>query len=195
MSSVSPLAARAALRAHLQRHFPGRVIDELPGADGPIEERVPGFRVFRIQPAGPGEWWVYVTSGCWAATQEDGHGTEFFLAAPRDDRLNRESLTVNAYYHCGPDHQRLDVGHTVPIGRPWLDDSRCDHYLISLPYPYGPDFEVCAWDETAHARLLWLLPITEAEKDHRREHGLEALESLFDERAIDPVDPQRPSVV
>ncbi|MFJ8035988.1 suppressor of fused domain protein [Streptomyces sp. NPDC096032] len=79
-------------------------------------------------------------------------------------------------------------------GRGWMTP-RCDHYLISLPYPYGPDFEVCAWDETAHARILWLLPITKAEKDYRREQGLEELESLFDERAINPVDPQRPSVV
>jgi hypothetical protein len=187
--------ARAALRAHLQHHFPGQIIDELPGVEGPIEDRVPGFRVFRIHPAHPGDWWVYVTSGCWAATQEYGHGAEFFLAAPRDDWQNLESVTVNAYYHCGPAHQRLDVGHTVPIGSPWLDDSACDHYLISLPYPYEPDFEVCKWDGDAHARILWLLPITKAEKDFRREEGLEALESLFDERGIDPVDPQRTSVV
>ncbi|MFD8376797.1 suppressor of fused domain protein [Streptomyces sp. NPDC059688] len=195
MSVDAALAARAAMREHLRRQFPGRVIDELPGVEGPIEERVPGFRVFRVRPNRPGGWWVYVTSGCWAATQQDGHGTEFFLAAPRDEWVNLESVSMNAYYHCGPDHQRLDVGHTVPIGRPWLDDSRCDHYLISLPYPYGPDFEVCAWDETAHAQILWLLPITKAEKDYRREQGLEELENLFDERAINPVDPQRPSVV
>ncbi|WP_432171771.1 suppressor of fused domain protein [Streptomyces sp. 1222.5] len=195
MSVDAALAARAALREHLRRHFPGQVIDELPGVEGPIEERVPDFRVFRVHPNRPGGWWVYVTSGCWAATQQDGHGTEFFLAAPRDEWVNLESVSMNAYYHCGPSHQSLDVGHTVPIGRPWLDDSRCDHYLISLPYPYGPDFEVCAWDGTAHARILWLLPITKAEKDCRREQGLEELESLFDERAINPVDPQRPSVV
>lgn len=162
--------------------------------DGPIEDRVPGFRVFRIHPAYPGDWWLYVTSGCWEATQHDGHGAEFFLAAPRDEWINLESVTVNAYYHCGPVHQRLDVGHTVPIGRPWLDDSDCDHYLVSLPYPFGPDFEVCTWEGGAHARILWLLPITAAEKDFRREKGLEALEVRFDEHAIDPVDPQRASV-
>ncbi|MFE5628897.1 suppressor of fused domain protein [Streptomyces sp. NPDC056543] len=186
--------ARAALLEHLRRTLPGRVIDEVPGVKGPIEERVPGFRVFRVHPAHPGDWWLYVTSGCWEATQHDGHGTEFFLAAPRDDWTNLESVTVNAYYHCGPEHQRLDVGHTVPIGRPWLDDSDCDHYLVSLPYPFGPDFEVCQWEGGAHARILWLLPITAAEKDYRRERGLEALEVRFDEHAIDPVDPGRASV-
>ncbi|WP_329493238.1 suppressor of fused domain protein [Kitasatospora herbaricolor] len=192
---MSNTAARTALLDHLRRTLPGRVIDEVAGVEGPIEDRVPGFRIFRIRPAHPGGSWLYVTSGCWESTQHDGHGTEFFLAAPRDEWVNLESVTVNAYYHCGPVHLRLDVGHTVPIGRPRLDDSDCDHYLVSLPYPFGPEFEVCTWDGGAHARILWLLPITRAEKDFRREGGLEALESLFDEQAIDPVDPQRASVV
>ncbi|WP_327187378.1 suppressor of fused domain protein [Streptomyces sp. NBC_01334] len=180
---------------HLRKTLPGRVIDEVPGVDGPIEDRAPGFRVFRVHPAHPGDWWLYVTSGCWESTQRDGHGAEFIRAAPRDEWLNLESVTMNAYYHCGPAHQRLDVGHTVPIGRPWLDDSNCDHYLVSLPYPFGPEFEICEWGDGAHARILWLLPITKAEKDFRREAGLEALESRFEDLEIDPVDPRRASVV
>ncbi|QKW25945.1 hypothetical protein HUT11_07335 [Streptomyces seoulensis] len=32
-----------------------------------------------------GDWWLYVTSGCWEVTRHDGHGSEFFLAAPGDD--------------------------------------------------------------------------------------------------------------
>src|SRR5919106_2061901 len=80
------------------------------------------------------------------------------------------------------------------IGAPWLDDSACDHLLVSVPYPYGPDLEVCAW-QRGHARLLWLLPITEAERDYRATNGLEALEARFDEHAIEFWDPRRPSVV
>ena len=189
------VAARTALLDHLRDRFPGQVIDELPGVAGPIERHVKDFLIFRIQPLRPGCWWLYVSSGCWAATQEDGHGLEFVLTAPADDWVNLESVTMNAFFHCGPVTDRLDVGHTVPIGRPWLGDSRCDHYLVSLPYPFGPEFEVCTWGEGAHARILWLLPITEAEKDFRREQGLEALECLFDEHAIDPVDTKRASVV
>ncbi len=66
---------------------------------------------------------------------------------------------------------------------------------MSLPYPFGPEFEVCTWEGGSHARILWLLPITEAEKDFRRERGLEALEVRFEDHAIDPVDPKRASVV
>jgi len=192
---VPDLAARAALLEHLRSLFPSQLIDEVPGVEGPIESRVPGFRVLRIHPAGSGGWWLYVTSGCWAATQEHGHGLEFVLVAPRDDWQNLESVTMNAYYHCGPVRQRLDVGHTVPIGRPWLDDSDCGYYLVSLPYPFGPEFEICQWGGGAHARILWLLPITAAEKDFRRTDGLEALECPFEEHAIDPADPGRASVV
>ena len=88
----------------------------------------------------------------------------------------------------------MDVGHTVPIGEPWLEDSLCDHFLVSVPYPYGPDVEMCRWDG-GHARLLWLLPITEAERDFRSEHGLEALEARLDRAAINFADPLRGSIV
>ena len=40
-----------------------------------------------------------------------------------------------------------------------------------------------------------VLPITKAEKDFRRTNGLEALESLLEEHAINPVDPGRAAVV
>nr|WP_095878512.1 suppressor of fused domain protein [Streptomyces sp. TLI_235] len=45
-----------------------------------------------------------------------------------------------------------------------------------------------------HARILWALPVTAAEMAYRREQGHEALEQLFDEHAIVPTDPRRPSV-
>ncbi|MGW3241618.1 suppressor of fused domain protein [Streptomyces sp. NPDC001070] len=46
-----------------------------------------------------------------------------------------------------------------------------------------------------HARLLWLLPVTASEIAFRRKHGTEALEQLFDEAEINPVDPRRPAVL
>jgi hypothetical protein len=73
-----------------------------------------------------------------------------------------------------------------------LDGKR---HLVSLPYPFGPEFEICEWGDGTHARILWLLPITAAEKDFRRTDGLEALECLFEEHAIHPADPGRASVV
>jgi len=41
---------------------------------------------------------------------------------------------------------------------------------------------------------IWLLPITEAERDFKAEHGPEALEQRFDDAAIDYWEPARASV-
>jgi hypothetical protein len=119
---------------------------EAPLPGGPVLKRVPNFTTLAV---GPGErlpaGWTFISLGCWDATEHHGHGLEFFLIAPDYDERHIESLGMNAYYHAGPEYQRLDVGHTVPIGRPWIDGSQCDHYLASLPYPFGPDLEICTW--------------------------------------------------
>lgn len=182
-----------ALREHLERLFPDHEIACLPGISGPITERITDFRIFRVSPGERFPGWIYVSSGCWAATATDGHGLEFALLAPSDEWVHLETITINAYYHAGPPHQRLDVGHTVPIGRPWLDSSPCDHFLVSLPYPLGRDFEICTWEQ-GHARILWLLPISETERDFKAIAGMEALETRLEEAEIDFLDPHRPLV-
>jgi hypothetical protein len=75
-----------------------------------------------------------------------------------------------------------------------LPGSACDYGLISLPYPWGLDLEWCEWVD-GHARLLWLLPITEAERDFKVEHGLEALEDRFHAARLDFTNRYRASVV
>jgi len=100
---------------------------------------------------------------------------------------------MTAYYHAGPPIQHLDLGHTVPIGEPWLPGSSCDHLLVSLPYPFGPDLESCSWDG-GHARLLWMLPITDAEREYKTQNGLDALEERLEQAAVHPTDGGRPSV-
>jgi hypothetical protein len=104
------------------------------------------------------------------------------------------STPANAYYHCGPADQRLDIGHTVPIGEPWLDESACDTWLVEPPYPYGPEFEWCDVPD-GHVRVAWLLPITPVGVRYKQQHGLDALEERFERRAADFADPARPGVV
>jgi Suppressor of fused protein (SUFU) len=99
-----------------------------------------------------------------------------------------------AYYHAGPEQQRLDIGHTVPIGEPWVPGSLCDGALISLPYAYGPDLEVCEWN-SGHVRVLNALPITAAERAFKISHGLEELEQRLEHAGADFANPMRPSVV
>ena len=182
---------------HLEAFFRGHEVRVARPIAVRVGERAPGFAVASIG-SGPRlqQLRTVVSLGCWDATHEGGHGLEFAIVGPEDaDERLAELLALTAFYHCGPPAQRLDHGHTVPIGEAWLPGSACDHLLVSLPYPFGPEFETCAWTN-AHARILWLLPISAAERSHKAEHGLEALEEKFDEGGgMRFWDPLRPSVV
>ena len=155
-----------ALVDHLHRLFPDRRIVVEAAAQRRIYARVPTFHLLVVRPDQPGE----------------------------DSPVHRQAQTMTAWYHAGPPSQRLDHGHTLPIGEPWLPGSQCDHLLVSLPYPWGPQFEVCHWAD-GHIRLLWLLPITRSERDYKITHGLEALERRLEQADINPLDPHRPAVV
>jgi len=89
---------------------------------------------------------------------------------------------------------RLGLGHTLPIGEPWLPGSRCDHLLVCLPYPFGPGLQTSHIGDR-HVEFLWLLPISEAERDLKVSSGLEALESRFEETGLQYWQVDRASVV
>jgi hypothetical protein len=101
-----------------------------------------------------------------------------------------ELLAAVAHYH--RTGHRLDVGHTVNFGRPWLNKSACTYGLVSLPYLDGPTLE---WHTDPGIRFLWLLPITEAEVRFKKQRGLEALEEIFEQHQLSYLDPARMSVV
>ena len=96
-----------------------------------------------------------------------------------------------AWYH---GQYALGLGHTFPIGEPWLPGSRCPFFLVSLPYPFGPELEVCN-SADGQARILWLVPITAVERNFKAREGLEALEQRFDECRLEYWRPNRESVV
>ncbi|WIN00644.1 suppressor of fused domain protein [Actinoplanes oblitus] len=184
-------AARALLE-HFDKLFPAGDATLLPPWPGPISDTVPSLRILCLTPPEGGR--LYATVGLWDVTQREGHGLEFLLHAPAADDVHVETLSMVAHYHAGGGDYTLGLGHTVPIGRPWLPGSQCDHLLVSLPYPWGPDLELCTLP-AGHAQVLWLLPITEAEKIYRHAHDLEALEQRLETAAIHPRDPLRPSAV
>jgi hypothetical protein len=168
-----------AVRQHIQQFFAGHTCVEHQWNDGPATSELPELRIAEFAPGPRTGFWVYTTLG------------EFILIAPARDQCHVELLTMAAWYHS---RERLGLGHTVPIGRPWLPGSSCEHLLVSLPYPFGPELEVCCVrDCTVH--VLWLLPITAAERAFKIREGLEALEQQFDERRLEYWVPDRGSVV
>jgi hypothetical protein len=147
-------------------------------------------RVFEFAPSDKAFCWVYAT--CSMTPRAESTLLELFLLSPSRCQLHVELLTAIAHYH--QTGARLDLGHTVNFGRPWLEGSRCSFGLISLPYLFGPQLEK-ARVAGRDARVLWLLPITSEERAFKIASGLSALEELFEAQHFDYLDPMRRSVV
>jgi hypothetical protein len=65
---------------------------------------------------------------------------------------------------------------------------------VSLPYPFGPELEVCCISDW-NLHVLWVLPITAAEREFKVREGVEALEQRFDACALKYWVPDRASAV
>jgi Suppressor of fused protein (SUFU) len=189
--SLSRSDYAAAMSAHVHSFFGKHVVTKRTFGIGPIVSVAPDFHALEVAPGSKTRLWTYVSVGAGLVGQADAPQVEFVLVAPEASDRHVELLAMTTYYHRT---QRLGLGHTFPLGQPWLPGSSLDHMLVSRLYPFGPDLEIFANGEM-HAQLLWLLPITEAERDFKKMHGLEALESHFDEAAIEYWNPSRRSVV
>ncbi|MGY8769629.1 MAG: suppressor of fused domain protein [Pirellulales bacterium] len=82
----------------------------------------------------------------------------------------------------------------MPIGEPWIEGATCDVFLVSPPYPFDPEFELCNLSDD-HVNFLWLLPITQSEREYCKAHGVEALEVEFEKVGIEFWRPDREAVV
>lgn len=154
---------------------------------GPIQDLPDGYQVGEFFDDTK-QLWIYATLNA----ADDRSGLEFHLIAPNADEHHVQTLSVLAHYGLTTDP--LEVGHTLNLGEGWLADSVCDHLLLSLPYLYGKNLELFNHHEM-NVRCLWVLPITRNERAFKAEHGLEALESKFEEHGIEFADPSRVSVV
>ncbi|MYS21870.1 MULTISPECIES: suppressor of fused domain protein [unclassified Streptomyces] len=185
-------ARLVALERHVRGFWDGHIIEAATWERGPILERVPRFATYRVLPERAGEAWIYVTLGCSLLGPAAG-GTEFFVMSPFADEGHSETLAIVGHYHSFEAH-RLDIGSVIRMGRPWMRDSRMDHLLVSLPYPYGPGLE-WAPPEAGGARFLWLLPIHQSEAEFIRSRTLDEFESLMDARGANVLDPNRDPIV
>lgn len=177
------------LKAHFSRFFGSVEIRELVWPlTGAVATR---FRVLEIPPTPKLDLWVYVSLGSWESTVPDQPRMEFALLTKERGDRPVETLHMVAFYHA---RQHLGLGHTMPIGEPWLPGATCDHYLVSIPYPLGPSFEVAEVGGTT-VHVYWLLPITAEEKTFRHAQGLEALEQRFEQAGLEYWDLKRRSVV
>jgi Suppressor of fused protein (SUFU) len=178
---------------HLETFWPGAVQESFEWTRGPILRILPRFSVVRIAPATDRAPWIYVSHGASEIQTAQGYGMEFMLMSPVEDPIHVESLAMVANFHADPKY-RLSVGKAISIGRPWMNSSPCDYFVVSLPYTVGPEFEWCKVGDRL-VRFLWLLPITSGEADFAASKGLEALETRFEQAGFNVVDPGRAPVV
>lgn len=157
---------------------------------GPIHELPHGFEVLKFPPHGARNMWTYATR-C-MSVPADEKPVELHMFSPWETDEVVELLVVTAHFH----HRstKLDIGHTVNFGRPWIDQSKCQYGLVSLPYLDGPELEILSIG-SRQINFYWLIPITKTEMEFKKEHGLDALETEFDSRGLDYVNPARGGVI
>ena len=179
------------LDRHIRRFFDGHQITETAFDEGPILKIQPDFQALCIQPGPKLGLWAYISKGIWELGDERSKYMEFMILSPKSSRRCVELLAMSAYYH---HTDGLGLGHTYPAGAPWLENSTCDHFLISLPYTLGPGLESCQIGEE-NLHIYWALPITKSEREYKIRNGLEALETRFEEKGLRYWDAHRPSVI
>ena len=157
---------------------------------GPTEDFPDGFKVLEFKPHGERPMWTYAT--CGMSAKEDDSQIELHMFSPKKSGEPVEILVAAAHYH--RTGESLCLGHTVNFGKSWIDDSDCEYGLISLPYLDGPDLENLEIQDKL-VKCYWLLPVTKLEVEFKKKYGLEALESRFDEKQLDYLDPMRESNV
>ncbi len=177
-----------ALLDHYGRNW-GPVRERLRFLEGPVDELSPGFLVARFARTAGMD--VYATVHMSEPEEDERielHMTTRAQAIPVAEIV--ELLTIVAHYH--RTGARLNLGHTVKFGRPWVVGGSCTHGLVSLPYLDGPSLE---WLQEPRTRCLWLVPITANEAAFKVTNGVEALESRLELANVDYLNSRRDSVV
>lgn len=191
--NINNLQINSILESHLKNFFEdSQIIFFQSHQEVPETLKIlSNLRIMRIIPKEK-DWVIYTSIGAWEFSNSQTEALEFVLIMPFETPRAVEILTMVVNYHR---LEKLGFGHTFPIGESWLEDSECDHFLVSLPYPFGQKFEICHISEKLHVRFAWLLPITKFEKDFAVSHSWEELEEKFEKEETDYINPKRKSII
>ena len=175
------------LKQHLEANW-GSSVDmkqQIPDSLGKMSEY---FSVLEFLPSDKHNFWIYSTLGM--STDTPNNLIELHIFSSKQDLALVSLLTFAASFH--KNDALLGLNHTVNFGIPWQDDSSCSFGFISLPYLDGEDIEIFNFED-GHLHNLWLIPITESEREYKIENGWGALEQRFEDCGMDYLNPQRPS--
>ena len=190
MQVFNPKTYTDRLRHHYETYF-GMIGKPLTLDKGPKEKLHPSFFVLEFPPNNRHNMFCYCTLGM-SVDRLDDNKIELLVYSPKSAASLVELLTYCASYH--RNKAPLNIHHTVNIGQPWLDGSKCDHAFISLPYLDRQDLELFNL-QGSNIHCYWLIPITEKERDYKMKNGAEALEHLFEDKHLDYLNPLRACLV
>lgn len=178
-------SALEAVERHVRAFFRGHDVAPRRLGLGPLADHAT-FRVLEVSSGPRTQLWTYVSVG---ASEIGANRAPLEFALCGRDQRDRcvELVTMVAWYHL---RQGLGLGHTLPIGEPWLPGASADHLLVSVPYPFGPELELVRVG-TQHRHLLWLVPITAGERAFKIANGLDALEQRFEDGGLEYWNPFR----
>lgn len=181
---------RAALLAHYERLFSASVWTRR-WHEPPNRSMPPLSAAFEVRKYKRSADTALYATVCMSGA-DDASPLELHIVASDDDATGSRSvflLTVTAHFH--QTGRRLDLGHTVNFGEPWVAGGVCSRGLISRPYLDGPELE---HEPTRGIRCAWLVPVTDSEVNFKVESGLDALESRFEAAQLNALDWARRSV-
>ena len=178
------------LTEHYERYF-GIAGKRLTHQEGPKEKLPKDFFILEFPHNSRHQMYCYCTVGM-SVDKLDDNLIELVIYSPKSDKSLVELLTFCVSYH--RNGAPLNLHHTVNIGQPWLDNSNCDYGFISLPYLDGQELEIFSFGKH-EIHCYWFIPITEKEKNYKRDNGSEALEQLFEDKKFNYLNPNRDSLI
>lgn len=180
---------KTAITMHVKENWPNAEFNFVKWTVGGILVSIPDFVVCKISPSQDNKSWIYISIGASKFINEKGEHLEFVLVAPYDSPEHIETLAMVANYHSDPKF-RLELGSVVAIGRGWVENSKCDHLMLDLPFFKGPELEVVNINKHA-VRILWLVPISKSEYGYLETYGKQALEDELERNRVRVTDPFR----
>ena len=177
---------------------------------GPIEspvmhstdEKVPHIDIYQFGPTDERDFWTLITGGMSDVAQRAPEldppisgRTEILLYAPEPQPWMFSVLKGLAGMPFDDDTY-LHWGHTVPNGQPMTaKPSLLTSFFFLPPYFEDDGFDTLTLDDE-RVDILWLVPITEAEREFAVENGSRALEEVFAEKELPRgIDEGRASLV
>jgi len=165
--------------------------NEVKDIEDPLFDFCPDFSVLEFPPFGSRTNYTYAT--CGLSTCNVSPQLEFHMFSSIRNQSIANLLASVAYYHA-ENNGNLGLWHSINFGEPWQGESLATYGLISLPYLDGPKFERGKFN-SKEVSFYWIVPITEREKDYKKERGVEALEQIFEASNFDYSNANRPSLI